>query len=174
MVSLVHGTERDYQRGSQNPCKCRRPVDYWRSIRYPASTEHAINMEAVEYVDDLRRGQGHVRIATHQAMHPSDDLCSVKMNEKYHIMSPFDITSKVLGPYLFSSTARETLGEKMEYYFQDHSFVPLFIQENYLKPQPSRAKNFDGVEKQLKELELMDAASSSISDGDLVDALIHG
>ncbi|KAJ3535977.1 hypothetical protein NMY22_g6245 [Coprinellus aureogranulatus] len=98
----------------------------------------------------------------------------VKMNEKYQILSPFDITSKVLGPYLFSATARETLGEKMEYYFQDHSFVPLFIQENYLKPQPSRLKNFEGVEKTLKGLQLMDAAASSISDGDLVDALIHG
>jgi len=50
------------------------------------------------------------------------------MNEKYAIMTPFDITSKMLGPYLFSGTARETLGEKMELYFQDHSFVPLFIQ----------------------------------------------
>ena len=98
----------------------------------------------------------------------------VKMNEKYQILSPFDIASKVLGPYLFSSTARETLGEKMEYYFQDHSFVPLFIQENYLKPTPSKLKNLDGPEKQLKELELMDKAASSISDGDLVDALIHG
>lgn len=53
---------------------------------------------------------------------------SVKMNEKYAIMTPFDITSKILGPYLFSSTARETLSDKIELYFQDHSFVPLFIQ----------------------------------------------
>ena len=96
------------------------------------------------------------------------------MNEKYQILSPFDITNKVLGPYLFSSTSRETLGDKMEYYFQDHSFVPLFIQENYLKPQPSRLKNYEGPEKVVKELELMDSAASSISDGDLVDALIHG
>jgi len=49
------------------------------------------------------------------------------MNEKYSVMSPFDITNKILGPYLFSATARETLGEKMELYFQDHSFMPLFI-----------------------------------------------
>lgn len=51
-----------------------------------------------------------------------------KSNEKYSIMTPFNVTSKMLGPYLFSTTARETLGEKMEYYFHDHSFVPLFIQ----------------------------------------------
>ncbi|KAF8164745.1 replication factor RFC1 C terminal domain-containing protein [Crassisporium funariophilum] len=97
-----------------------------------------------------------------------------KMNEKHSIMSPFDITSKLLGPYVFSSTSRETLGSKMEYYFQDHSFMPLFIQENYLKSQPARSRDLDGPEKVLKELQLMDRAASSISDGDLVDALIHG
>ena len=32
----------------------------------------------------------------------------------------------------------------------------------------------DGPEKTMKELQLMDRAASSISDGDLVDALIHG
>ncbi|KAG7446101.1 DNA replication factor C, large subunit [Guyanagaster necrorhizus] len=97
-----------------------------------------------------------------------------KMNEKYSIMSPFDITSKMLGPYLFSATARETLGDKMELYFQDHSFMPLFIQENYLKTQPAKLRNLDGPNKILKELQLMDKAAASISDGDLVDGLIHG
>ncbi|KAG6874152.1 hypothetical protein C0995_005570 [Termitomyces sp. Mi166 len=97
-----------------------------------------------------------------------------KMNEKYSIISPFDITSKMLGPYLFSATSRETLGDKMELYFQDHSFVPLFIQENYLKTQPAKIRDLEGPEKVLKQLELMDRAASSISDGDLVDALIHG
>jgi len=53
------------------------------------------------------------------------------MNQKHSLLSPFDITSKLLGPYVFSSTSRETLGDKMEYYFQDHSFVPLFIQVCY-------------------------------------------
>ncbi|KAJ3814126.1 purine nucleotide binding protein [Lentinula aff. lateritia] len=97
-----------------------------------------------------------------------------KMNEKYTIMSPFDLTSKILGPYLFSHTARETLGDKMELYFQDHSFIPLFIQENYLKTEPAKLRNEQGPEKDLKRLQLMDQAASSISDGDLVDGLIHG
>ena len=52
----------------------------------------------------------------------------VKMNEKYAIMTPFNIIQKMLGPYMFSSTSRETLNDKMELYFHDHSFVPLFIQ----------------------------------------------
>lgn len=53
---------------------------------------------------------------------------SAKMNQKHSIMSPFDITSKLLGPYVYSATSRDTLGDKMEYYFQDHSFMPLFVQ----------------------------------------------
>ena len=51
-----------------------------------------------------------------------------KSNEKFPIMTPFDVLNKMMGPYLFSQTARETLGDKMELYFHDHSFVPLFIQ----------------------------------------------
>lgn len=47
-------------------------------------------------------------------------------------------------------------------------------QENYLKTQPAKLKNETGPELALKHLELMDKAASSISDGDLVDALIHG
>ncbi|KAJ7717662.1 replication factor RFC1 C terminal domain-containing protein [Mycena metata] len=97
-----------------------------------------------------------------------------QMNEKYTVMSPFDITSKVMGPKLFASNSRATLNDKMELYFQDHSLVPLMIQENYLKSEPMRLKNYDGPMKILKSLELMDNAASSISDGDLVDALIHG
>jgi replication factor C subunit 1 len=53
---------------------------------------------------------------------------SAKMNEKYSMMSPFDITFKMFGPYMFSPTSRESLGDKMELYFHDHAFVPLFIQ----------------------------------------------
>ena|SRR5882762_7232510 len=115
------------------------------------------------------------------------------MNEKFSIMTPFDIINKMLGPYMFSNTSREMLGDKMELYFHDHSFVPLFIQvgyskyafatdqrtqqslqENYLKTQPAKIRNLDGPPQILKQLELMDKAASSISDGDLVDALIHG
>ncbi|KAF8838200.1 DNA replication factor C, large subunit [Paxillus ammoniavirescens] len=97
-----------------------------------------------------------------------------KVNEKNSILTPFDVTNKLLGPYMFSHTARETLGDKMEMYFHDHSFVPLFIQENYLKTQPARIKDLNGPPQTLKHLQLMYQAASSISDADLVDALIHG
>jgi len=118
-------------------------------------------------------------------------IASAKVNEKYTILTPFDVTYKILGPYMFGPNTRESLGDKMELYFHDHSFVPLFIQviilvhklhrntnpshqENYLKTQPVKVRNLEGPPKILKQLELMDKAASSIADGDLVDTLIHG
>jgi replication factor C subunit 1 len=64
-----------------------------------------------------------------------------KMNEKYSILSPFDVTSRMLGPYLFSTTARETLGDKMELYFHDHSFIPLFIQASFCESNKDNRPN---------------------------------
>lgn len=43
-------------------------------------------------------------------------------------MTPFNIIQKILGPYMFSATSRDTLNDKIELYFHDYSFVPLFIQ----------------------------------------------
>jgi len=96
------------------------------------------------------------------------------MNEKYALMTPFTIIQKLLGPYMFSPNARETLNDKMELYFHDHSFVPLFVQENYLKTTPSLARKTDTPPEALKLLRLMDRAASSLSDSDIVDSLIHG
>lgn len=98
----------------------------------------------------------------------------VKMNEKYSSMTPFTIIQKLLGPYVFSPNARETLNDKMEFYFHDHSFVPLFVQENYLKTTPSLVRNTNTPREKLKLLRLMDRAAASLSDADMVDSLIHG
>ncbi|KAF9793271.1 replication factor RFC1 C terminal domain-containing protein, partial [Thelephora terrestris] len=103
-----------------------------------------------------------------------DSKALVKMNEKYTLMTPFTIIQKLLGPYLFSPNARETLNDKMELYFHDHSFVPLFVQENYLKTTPSMARSASTPPEKLKLLRLMDRAASSLSDADIVDSLIHG
>ncbi|KZV87272.1 DNA replication factor C, large subunit [Exidia glandulosa HHB12029] len=98
-----------------------------------------------------------------------------KMNEKYSVMTPFNIITKVLGPHMFSRTNRETLNDKMEYYFHDHSFVPLFMQENYLKSTPTCLLNAPhDPDREMKHIELIEKAARSLSDGDLVDAMIHG
>ena len=54
--------------------------------------------------------------------------CRVKMNEKYTVMTPFGVLNKMFGPQMFSPTSRETLNDKIEMYFHDPSFVPLFVQ----------------------------------------------
>ncbi|KAG8852748.1 hypothetical protein FRB91_006029 [Serendipita sp. 411] len=95
-------------------------------------------------------------------------------NQKYSIMTPFNCTTKVLGPYYFSKTSRATLGEKMELYFHEPSLMPLFIQENYLKQAPARASGMIGPEQTMKTLELLQKASASISDADMVDQMLRG
>lgn len=97
-----------------------------------------------------------------------------KASEKYSVLTPFNVVQKILGPYMFSPTSRDTLNDKIELYFHDYSFVPLFIQENYLKTNSSRIRDLEGPRKTLKQLKLMEKASESISDGDLIDSLIHG
>lgn len=82
-------------------------------------------------------------------------------------MIKWNTISKTIHSYLSSSRSGDTSSMAM-------IFVTLCLQENYLKSQPAQLKRYDGPPKQLKELQLMDRAASSISDGDLVDALIHG
>jgi replication factor C subunit 1 len=58
---------------------------------------------------------------------------STKANEKYSVLTPFNVVQKILGPYMFSATSRDTLNDKIELYFHDYSFVPLFIQVGPIK-----------------------------------------
>ncbi len=94
--------------------------------------------------------------------------------EKHVILKPWDITQKILGGGMFAASSKATLNEKIELYFNDHEFSPLMLQENYLGTNPMQALNFSGKEKNLKTLELASQAADSISDGDLVDRMIHG
>ncbi|OOQ88124.1 Replication factor C subunit 1 [Penicillium brasilianum] len=95
--------------------------------------------------------------------------------EKHVILKPWDITSKILNAQMFAPSSTSTLNDKTELYFNDHEFSYLMLQENYLRTYPTLATSYDDKkEKNLKELELVDKAASSISDGDLVDRMIHG
>ncbi|KAL3439361.1 replication factor RFC1 C terminal domain-containing protein [Aspergillus tetrazonus] len=94
--------------------------------------------------------------------------------EKHIILKPWDIVGKILNPQMFSQSSTATLNDKSELYFNDHEFSYLMLQENYLRTKPTRANNYEGKEHKLKLLELADSAASSISDGDLVDRMIHG
>ncbi|KAK6500778.1 hypothetical protein TWF506_003541 [Arthrobotrys conoides] len=94
--------------------------------------------------------------------------------QKHVVLKPWDIAQQLLQGHMFAPTSKKTLNDKIELYFNDHEFSYLMIQDNYLKPNPQRASNYQGPERRLKLLELADKAAESISDGDLVDAMIHG
>ncbi|KAJ9210303.1 hypothetical protein DTO166G4_8078 [Paecilomyces variotii] len=94
--------------------------------------------------------------------------------EKHVILKPWDIVSKILSAQMFSQSSKATLNDKIELYFNDHEFSYLMLQENYLKTNPTLAGGYQGKERNLKLLELAENAASSISDGDLVDRMIHG
>ncbi|KAH7040121.1 replication factor RFC1 C terminal domain-containing protein [Microdochium trichocladiopsis] len=96
--------------------------------------------------------------------------------EKSIVLKPWDICQKMLGGGLFAPASKATLNDKIELYFNDHEFSYLMIQENYLRTKPMALtnQNYNRREMNLKCLELFDKAAESISDGDLVDRMIHG
>ncbi|KAM0564511.1 hypothetical protein ACHAPJ_000725 [Fusarium lateritium] len=96
--------------------------------------------------------------------------------EKHVILKPWDICQKMLAGGLFTPSSKATLNDKIELYFNDHEFSYLMIQENYLRTKPLalNGKGYTQREHNLKALELFDNAAESISDGDLVDRMIHG
>ena len=82
---------------------------------------------------------------------------------------------KLFGPYAFSQTKKTKLQDKLEVYFQEFDLLPLWVQENYLKHKYSRANNMPSArEAAFKKIEITSKAADAISDGDLVDRMIHG
>lgn len=96
--------------------------------------------------------------------------------EKHVILKPWDICQKLIGGGMFAPSSTATLNDKIELYFNDHEFSYLMIQENYLRSRPMvlNQRGYTAREQNLKYLELVDQAAESISDGDLVDRMIHG
>jgi replication factor C subunit 1 len=94
--------------------------------------------------------------------------------EKHVVLKPWDIVGKILNSGMFAANSKATLNQKVELYFNDHEFSHLMLQENYLNSAPLLANGLNGKAYNLKHLELAESAASSISDGDLVDRMIHG
>ncbi|KAK4555607.1 DNA replication factor C complex subunit Rfc1 [Recurvomyces mirabilis] len=96
--------------------------------------------------------------------------------EKHIVLKPWDMVYKILGGGLFNAASKSTLNDKQELYFNDHEFAPLMLQENYLGTNPQRTNQYNDNPKmkKLATLDLVSKAASSISDGDLVDRMIHG
>ena len=94
--------------------------------------------------------------------------------EKNIVLKPWDLTFKILGPQIWAASTKATLNDKADLYFNDHEFSYLMLQENYLHATPILASEYQEKKRTLETLDLFDKAASSISDGDLVDAMIHG
>ncbi|ANB16016.1 replication factor C subunit 1 [Sugiyamaella lignohabitans] len=92
-----------------------------------------------------------------------------KQWEKRVVLKPFDIVGKFLSAATFAPSNNISLNDKIELYFNDHDFAPLMVQENYLNSVPSKSQSTPGG-----ALALIAEAAESISDGDLVDRMIHG
>ena len=70
----------------------------------------------------------------------------LRINEKNTILTPFTIIDRLTGPYAFSRTNKDTLNEKMELYFHDFSFVPLFMQvRKLLRACRRKAEEFRSI-----------------------------
>lgn len=82
-------------------------------------------------------------------------------------MSPFDVTGKLFSASSFRSSS---MTDKIDLYFQDYSLIPLFIQENYIKMNPSMTSG-SGRQQTASTLKLLAEAADSISMGDLVDSV---
>ncbi|KAK0361534.1 DNA replication factor C complex subunit Rfc1 [Friedmanniomyces endolithicus] len=111
-----------------------------------------------------------------QTMSFEDGKDMSKAWEKHIVLKPWDMVTKILGGGLFNPASKSSLNDKQELYFNDHEFAPLMLQENYLGTNPQRTNKYNDNPK-LKKLALLDfvaKAADSISDGDLVDRMIHG
>lgn len=112
---------------------------------------------------------------SHKKMSFDESKAFGAANQKPSLQTPFSLYGELSSSQRFGPLNRQSLNDKLDYYFQDHAFVPLMVQENYLKSQPVLAQKESAPPLQAwKHLELVAKASHSISNGDLVDALIHG
>lgn len=128
---------------------------------------HADIRQIINMISTARLDQG--------TMDYNDSKAMSKAWEKHVILKPWDIVGKILRPQLFAASSKATLNEKIELYFNDHEFSSLMLQENYLKTQPALLGGITNPKKQkLKALELAENAANAISEGDLVDRMIHG
>lgn len=96
-------------------------------------------------------------------------------HQKPTMQTPFSLYGELTSPQRFGPLNKQTLGDKLDYYFQDHAFVPLMVAENYAKSTPIRmSKEPQGPARDREHLRLLAHASTSISDGDMIDTMIHG
>ena len=56
----------------------------------------------------------------------------VQDNQKFSIQTPWTVMSNLFSPHMFGPTNQKPLAAKADYYFHDHSLIPLFVQVSYI------------------------------------------
>ena len=103
--------------------------------------------------------------ATKKSMNYDEAKANASRAEKDSIkMGPFEATRLMFGE---PKKPADFVREKMDLYFEDYSFVPLFVFENYLKIQLHG--NFD----KYQTLDRFTRAADSLSQSDLIDASVR-
>lgn len=96
--------------------------------------------------------------------------------DKQPTWSIWDLVPKL---FLAQNYEHATLSDKMDLYFYDYQFLPLMVQENYVRctnPVLARAAPGQFVTKPMMDvrlMELLSSAADSISDGDLIDNVMR-
>ncbi|KAF9206942.1 hypothetical protein BGZ49_001536 [Haplosporangium sp. Z 27] len=103
---------------------------------------------------------------TKQEMNYDEGTALSKASEKYVALNPFQIAEQLLVETNYRALS---VADKFDMYFNDYQLAPLMIQENYVRMNPTDARN-DSIDA----IDLMSKAADSLSDADLVDTLIHG
>ncbi|KAJ3213262.1 hypothetical protein HDU67_003105 [Dinochytrium kinnereticum] len=93
-----------------------------------------------------------------------------KVSEKNTTIGPFDAIAKLLGKVSFRESS---LSEKLELYFSDFSLMPLMVQENYIKMEPSLSKEPNVVNADLEHLGLLSLAADAIAQADIIDNVLR-
>lgn len=105
---------------------------------------------------------------TNKAMSFEDGKTFAKSWDKEVILKPFDIVGKYLSGAMWATSSKMTLNDKMNLYYNDYDFAPLFVAENYLLARSNRKP------RGATDLEMACKAADAISESDLVDKMIHG
>lgn len=109
------------------------------------------------------------------AMTYDDSRALGAQNTKPGNPTPFNLYNDLSSPGLWSAANKKNLNQKADLYFQDHSMIPLFVQENYIKQRPANTSMTQPIGlKDYETLRLLSEASQSISDGEMVSELMHG
>ncbi|CAG8597353.1 599_t:CDS:10 [Diversispora eburnea] len=166
-------------------------VEQIRSRIMTIATREKIKFNTINVVDELVKGaNADIRqILTllsslkysHNTINYEDAKEFGKASEKDADMNLWEMAYMILGTSTWNPRNKSNLNDKLDLYFLESDLLPLMIQENYLKIKPERAtgfvKNNEGNPHFLEQLVTMEALSKAadcISDGDLVDRMIHG